>query len=277
MSYNGTWKTNGSSPAKICCDVTDQRSKQLVSFSLKNKRIIVFGGAGKIGFPIATGLASAGANVIIASRNATKASQTLSYNDKLKIDFIDVDASDERAMREIFSGQNYYSGCVFCSTIRPMTEYLDSDISAWRESMLINSTSLYLSNVLAAEHMKNHDGGSILNISSVYGMRAPDPNLYEGTKMGTEPDYPFVKGGTIALTKYMAVNYGSSGVRFNCIAPGGLEGNQPTRFKEQYNRKVPLGRMMKADDLEGPSIFLMSDASKYLTGVTIPVDGGFTL
>lgn len=249
----------------------------MVNFKLNNKRIIVFGGAGKIGFPIASGLASAGAKVVIASRNATKASQSLNYNNESKIDFIDVDASDERAMREIFSGLNYYSGCVFCSTIRPMTEFLNSNVSTWRESMLVNSTSLYLSNVFAAEHMKNHGGGSILNISSVYGMRAPDPNVYEGTKMGTEPDYPFVKGGTIALTKYMAVNYGPAGVRVNCIAPGGLEGNQPARFKKQYNRKVPLGRMMRAEDLEGPSIFLMSDASNYLTGVTIPVDGGFTL
>ena len=81
-----------------------------------------------------------------------------------------------------------------CSTIRPMTEYLDSDISTWQKSVLINSTSLYLSNVLAANHMKDNGGGSIINISSIYGIRAPDQNLYKGTEMGTEPDYPFIKG-----------------------------------------------------------------------------------
>ena len=249
----------------------------MAKFDLKHKRIIVFGGAGKIGLPIATGLAAAGAEVVIASRNACKTSKTLDLNDKLKIDFMDVDASDEKSMKGVFDGTVNFWGCVSCITIRPMIKYLDSDISTWQDSVLKNSTSLYLSNVLAANHMRDNGGGSIINISSIYGIRAPDPNVYIGTEMGTEPDYPFIKGGTIALTKYMATMYGRSGVRVNCIAPGGLVGDQPSRFKEQYNRKVPLGRMMKQEDLEGPSVFLMSDASSYVTGITIPVDGGFTL
>jgi len=249
----------------------------MTNFDLNNKRIIVFGGAGKIGLPIATGLATAGADVTIASRNASKTLQASDLNDKLKIHFMDVDASEENAMRDVFDGSTTFGGCVFCSTIRPMTKYLDSDISTWENSVLKNSTSLYLSNVLAANHMRDNGGGSIINISSIYGIRAPDRNLYEGTDMGTEPDYPFIKGGTIALTKYMAAMYGHSGVRVNCLAPGGLEGSQPSRFKAQYIKKVPLGRMMKQNDLKGPSVFLMSDASSYITGVTIPIDGGFTL
>lgn len=249
----------------------------MMHFGLKRKRIIVFGGAGKIGLPISMGLAEAGAEVIIASRHASKTLEALNLEDKHTLDFIDVDASDEKSMRDVFDGSKNYDGCIFCSTIRPMTKYLESDIATWQKSVLINSTSLYLSNVLAANHMKAYGGGSIINISSIYGLRAPDRHLYQGTDMGTEPDYPFIKGGTIALTKYMAASYGSSNVRVNCIAPGGLEGDQPQPFKEKYIKKVPLGRMMRPTDLKGPSVFLMSDASSYLTGVTIPVDGGFTI
>ena len=246
-------------------------------FDLTNKKIIVFGGTGKIGLPISTGLVLAGADVITASRNASKKLQTLDLQNNEKISAIDVDASDEKQMRNVFDGHQVFNGCIFCSTIRPMTQYLDSDISTWQTSVLTNSTSLYLSNLLAAKHMSKNGGGSIINVSSIYGLRAPDPALYEGTDMGTEPDYPFIKGGTIALTKYMATMYGHSNVRVNCIAPGGLEGNQPLSFKEKYVQKVPLGRMMQQSDLEGPAIFLMSEASNYLTGVTIPIDGGFTL
>ena len=129
----------------------------MTNFNLNKKRIVVFGGAGKkIGLPISTGLAVAGAKVTIASRNASRTLQNIDFDKKLKIDCIDVDASNEQEMRSIFDGSRTFDGCVFCSTIRPMTEYLDSDISTWQKSVLINSTSLYLSNVLAANHMKDN-------------------------------------------------------------------------------------------------------------------------
>lgn len=242
---------------------------------LNGKRIVVFGGAGKLGFPISRGVAEEGALVTVASRNAkTKSSMLDTYKN---IVFTNIDASDENSMKELFNTKDRIHGCIFCTTIRPMTQFLESDVETWRRSVVENSTSLYLSNYLAAEHMKKFDGGSIINISSIYGIRAPDNSIYVGTNMGTEPDYPFIKGGTIMLTKYMAANYGKFGVRVNCIAPGGLEGDQPSSFKTKYTAKVPLGRMMFGEDLVGPAVFLLSNMSQYVTGVTIPVDGGFTL
>lgn len=243
--------------------------------NLIGKNIIVFGGAGKLGLPISLGLSTQGAHVTVASRNAeAKASKV---TDKQDIEFIDIDANDESAMTKLFSSRTNIDGCIFCSTIRPMTKFLASDIDTWRKSVVENSTSLYLCNLLAAEHMKTTGVGSIINISSVYGLRVPDERIYTGTDMGTEPDYPFIKGGAIMLTKYMAAMYGKYGVRVNCIAPGGLEGDQPDVFKTNYASKVPLGRMMDGEDLVGPAIFLMSSMSRYVTGITMPVDGGFTL
>ena len=253
------------------------KGRDLMDNSLEGKEVIIFGGAGKIGLPISMGLSKVGANVTIASRNATKLEIAKPKEEKINLKVLDLDATDEDAMRALFASGVKYNGCIFCSTIRPMTEFLNSDIEKWRLSVLHNSTSLYLSNLLAAEHMKSNKGGSIINVSSIYGIRAPDPNIYIGTEMGTEPDYPFLKGGMIALTNYMAVMYGKSGVRFNCIAPGGLEGDQPNIFKQRYRSKVPLDRMMQCSDLIGPVQFLLSDMSAYVTGCTIPIDGGFTL
>ena len=244
---------------------------------LLDKNIIVFGGAGKLGLPISEGLAKAGARITIASRNATNKNIYQKINDCGNISCLDVNATNEKEMKSLFNSFDRIDGCIFCTTIRPMTKFLSSDIETWRQSVLDNSTSLYLSNLLAAEHFKISGGGAIINISSIYGLQAPDPKIYEGTDMGTEPDYPFIKGGTIMLTKYMATMYGKFGVRVNCLAPGGLEGDQPGNFKKKYIAKVPMGRMMQGKDLVGPAIFLMSDMSRYITGVTLPVDGGLTI
>lgn len=275
MKLGGIWKKE-----KLCSvkNFVVNKGNSKLRFSLSNKHIVVFGGVGKLGQAISTGLIAEGARVTVASRTAKLKESDIKVPNGSRIDFVNVDASQETEMRALFSEYKNINGCVFCTTIRPMTKFLDSSIDTWRQSVVENSTSLYLSNLLAAEQFKEKlDGGTILNISSVYGIRAPDPSIYHGTDMGTEPDYPFIKGGTIALTKYMAAMYGKYGVRVNCIAPGGLEGTQPKSFKDKYTRKVALGRMMQGEDLVGPAVFLMSDASSYVTGVTLPVDGGFTL
>ena len=118
--------------------------------------------------------------------------------------------------------------------------------------------------------------GSIINISSIYGVVANDPSLYAGTDMKQPPDYTFVKGGMINFTRYLAAYYGRKGIRANCICPGGFLDNQPAPFLRRYEQRVPLGRMLNNDDLKGAVVFLASDASRYVTGATLMVDGGWT-
>jgi NAD(P)-dependent dehydrogenase (short-subunit alcohol dehydrogenase family) len=118
--------------------------------------------------------------------------------------------------------------------------------------------------------------GSIINISSIYGVLSNDPQLYAGTDMKQPPTYNFVKAGMINFTRYLACYYGKQGVRANCISPGGYFNNQPGPFVENYTTRVPVGRMLDNEDVKGAAVFLASDASSYITGLNLIVDGGWT-
>ena len=118
--------------------------------------------------------------------------------------------------------------------------------------------------------------GSIINISSIYGVVANDPTLYEGTTMKQAPTYNFVKAGMINFTRHIANYYGKQGVRANCISPGGYLENQPQPFLDNYCKRVPIGRMLDNEDIKGAVVFLASDASAYVTGINLMLDGGWT-
>jgi NAD(P)-dependent dehydrogenase (short-subunit alcohol dehydrogenase family) len=124
--------------------------------------------------------------------------------------------------------------------------------------------------------MVEQGGGSIINISSIYGVVANDPTLYEGTDMRQAPDYTFVKAGMINFTRYLANYFGKQGVRANCICPGGYDCGDPEPFVNNYTKRVPIGRLLDNEDLKGAVVFLASDASSYVTGHTLMVDGGWT-
>ncbi|HAP39405.1 MAG TPA: alcohol dehydrogenase, partial [Nitrospira sp.] len=122
-------------------------------------------------------------------------------------------------------------------------------------------------------------GGSIVNIASIQGMVGANPWLYEGTAMGTVPDYFFHKGGMLNLTRHYASLYGPKKVRVNVVSPGGIynpEKPQAAPFLERYGRMTMLGRMAEAREIGGAVVFLLSDAASYVTGVNLPVDGGYT-
>ena len=163
------------------------------------------------------------------------------------------------------------------SCYRPTKSYLEDSVDVWRDSIELNSLAIYVPSKLFANHMARNKGGAIINFSSIYAHVAPDPWLYEGTDMGTEPDYPFLKGGCISFSRYMAGAYASAGVRFNTISLGGLYHNQPKTFVERYSAKTLVGRMVEEHDIAGPTLFLCSDCSRYITGQDLLVDGGFTV
>src|SRR5262249_33861422 len=124
--------------------------------------------------------------------------------------------------------------------------------------------------------MVRQGGGSIINISTIYGAVSNAPTLYEGTTMKQPPNYTFVKAGMVNFTRYLACYYGKQGVRANCISPGGYFDNQPEPFVANYCKRVPVGRMLGNEDIKGAVVFLASDASEYVTGHNLMVDGGWT-
>jgi NAD(P)-dependent dehydrogenase (short-subunit alcohol dehydrogenase family) len=127
--------------------------------------------------------------------------------------------------------------------------------------------------------MARNGRGSIVNIGSLYGSVAPDPRFYEHIEVDPPflkpPAYGMSKGAVAALTRYLAVMWGPTGVRVNTLSPGGVLGDQDPAFREKFTDRVPMRRMATAADLTGPLIFLASDMSRYVTGRELLVDGGY--
>lgn len=146
---------------------------------------------------------------------------------------------------------------------------------AWQASMDVNLIAPFVLTQSAAPHLAAHGSGSVVNISSLYGMVGPDFRIYEGTTMANEAAYNAAKGGVIQLTRYFATAYAPK-IRVNCLSPGGILRGQPPSFLTRYEQRTPLGRMATEEDFVGPIAFLISDASQYCTGINLAVDGGWT-
>ena len=253
-------------------------------FSLSGKVALITGGAGKYGRQLASALAEAGAVTYIASRNLEALQKTASElcARDLKVVALTYDQGDESsilALRDdILKGHERLDVLVNNAVARTMKKGYHDDRSTFAESMSVNATGVFLVTRALGDVMAKQRQGSIINVGSIQGMIGPDPTIYEGTAMhGWYPDYFFHKGGMINFTRFVASYYGEHGIRCNCVSPGGLfTETTPDRFVRQYSARTFLNRMANDTDLMGIVVFLASDASVYITGANIPVDGGYT-
>jgi NAD(P)-dependent dehydrogenase (short-subunit alcohol dehydrogenase family) len=124
--------------------------------------------------------------------------------------------------------------------------------------------------------MKERKGGSIVNMASIYGVVGNDFSIYEGTKMEPPVAYSAIKGGLINATRFLASRYGKDEIRINCVSPGGIFDHQPESFVKAYEKKVPMKRMGNPEDIAPAVSFLLSEEAKYITGLNLIVDGGWT-
>lgn len=147
---------------------------------------------------------------------------------------------------------------------------------SWRQNVDWQLNSYFLMSREVLVHMKNKKTGTIVNIGSIYGVVGNDFTLYESSNIRTAPAYSAIKGGLINLTRYMAALYGQHGIRINCVSPGGIFDNQDLSFVSAYEKRVPLKRMGRPDDIAPAVSFLLSSESKYITGQNLLVDGGWT-
>jgi NAD(P)-dependent dehydrogenase (short-subunit alcohol dehydrogenase family) len=252
-------------------------------FDIKGKTAVVIGGSGKIGFAMSVALAEAGANVYIGSSSLNdELICKVNNNDKgLKFNFVYVDQASELSVKEslnqIISQDGVPYILINCGVARPMRKFWDDSFENWDLSMQTNARGLFNTCKYYGMAMCEEKRGSIINVSSIYGTKAPDPKLYIGSNFETEPDYPYTKGGMNQFSKYLAVRFAKDNVRVNVISPGGFFNNQPEPFLSKYCDRVPMGRMAYEDDIKGVTLFFASDASRYITGQNLHVDGGFVL
>jgi len=155
-------------------------------------------------------------------------------------------------------------------------------LETWREVMSVNIDGMFLmAQAVGRQMVAQGRGGSIVQTASIYGVVAPDQRIYEGSQyMGRPINTPAVysasKAAVVGLTKYLASYWGENGIRVNTLTPGGVESGQNQVFSQRYAARVPLGRMANAGDMESALLFLASDASSYVTGQNLIVDGGLT-
>lgn len=252
------------------------------SFGLKGKTAVVTGGAGLYGRQIAEALAEAGATTFMAARDQAKLeAQAAAFRERgLSVTALPLDQSLEASVDALLATVIDRAGGVDVlvnnAVLRPMAT-MDAPAADFARSMDVNATGIFLMSRTFGRHMAERGrGGSVINVSSIQGMIGPDLSLYEGVNAGPPPDYFFHKGGMLQLTRYFASHFGRAGVRVNAISPGGFYDGQDDRFVKRYNDRTFLGRMADESDLKGVIVFLASDASRYITGVNLPVDGGYT-
>lgn len=262
-------------------------------FSLTGKTAIVTGGTGLIGKKHCEALYAAGANVVVADieqANPQVFAETL--GNKAMAVTIDVSQRDslEKAKEAILARFGSIDILVNNAAINDMFENpaLAAELSAFekypldsfRKSLEINVLGVFLASQIFGSEMAKQGSGSIINIASTYGMVGPDQSIYRNQAneqlFFKSPAYPTTKGAIINFTRYLAAYWGKQGVRVNTLSPGGVANAQDDFFIQNYTAKTLLGRMAQPTDYQGALIYLASEASAYMTGANLVVDGGWT-
>ncbi len=262
-------------------------------FNLQDKVAIITGGAGLLGSEYAKGLLACGAKVALVDVDHEKINSLVKElkekfsNDKVLGLVIDVSKKDqvEKMVKDVilFFGKvdilinnAGISGKFDNANVAPLFE--DYPIEEWERAFAVNVSGMFLCAQAVGREMVKSGGGAIVNVSSIYGIVAPDQRMYnkEGELKFVKPvSYSVTKSAILNFTRYLAAYWGSKNIRVNTLTPGGVFDNQEAEFVKKYNNKTPLGRMANPDDMVGPMLFLVSDASKYMTGANLVIDGGW--
>ena len=268
-------------------DLSD--SPKQPNFDLTGRVAVVTGAVGILGSVYCRALAGAGATVVIADLDQTACD---TFADELPGEHVGlaVDLSCEESViawantiKERFGAADIIVNNAATKTPNLFNPLPDFPLEDWKMSLDVNLTAVFLVTRELGPAMVEKGKGSIINIASIYGVVGPDQRIYEGSyyeAVGGPINSPFVysaaKGAIISMTRYLATYWGDKGVRTNTITPGGVTSGQNGVFNDNYSSRVPMGRMAEADELAGALLYLASDASSYVNGHNLIVDGGWT-
>ena len=267
--------------------------KTIDSFNLSGKIAIVTGGAGLLGNQFVKTLSEAKAKVVLVDLDFSFVDKELKENNSIlfsktditvpkqvenmiensllkfgKIDIlINSAAIDPKFDKEKIGGNN--------------SSFEKYSFSEWQKALNVNLTGSFLCCQKVGKIMVKQKFGNIINIASTYGIVGPNQTIYklkneESQKSFKPVSYSVTKGGLVQLTRYLAAYWGNKNIRVNTLSPGGVKNSQSEEFIKNYSSKTPIGRMANLDELNGALLFLASDASSYMTGANLVVDGGWT-
>lgn len=263
-------------------------------FNLTDRCVLLTGGAGILGKHFARILLEAGAKVAIvdiAADAVTAVTAELSEHFGEMVFGVTGDVADPASVTSTVECILQRFGAIdvlvnnagtktrdLAAFFAPFEEY---DLETWREIMGVNIDGMFLMAQAVGRHMVERRRGSIIQIASIYGVMAPDQRIYEGShylnrQINTPAVYSASKAAVVGLSKYLATYWAHAGIRVNTISPGGMVSGQNEVFQTNYGRRVPLGRMGQPEELLGALLYLASDASSYVTGQNLLVDGGLS-
>lgn len=265
-------------------------------FSLAGRTALVTGGAGLLGRQFTQALGEAGAKVVVADLNLAQAeahAETLTQAGlaalPVQVDVTDpvsVEALVARAVEHFGSLDVIVNGAALDPKFDPDNQgsqlgnaFETYPLEAWRAAMEVNLTGMFLVCQAAARQMVAQEYGKIINICSTYGLVGPDQRIYErpdGPRQYKPVYYTVSKAGVLGLTKYLATYYAGTNIRVNALTPGGVYNQHDETFLKAYSSRTVIGRMAEQDEMSGAVVFLASEASAYMTGANLVVDGGWT-
>lgn len=271
-------------------------------FKLDGRVALVTGGAGLLGAGFCRSLAQAGAAVMAADINAAAAEDLAKaiVESGYRVSAVEVDvtnpASVQRMVQAALETYGRLDILVNSAALDPKFDphhqtaalhapgtgaFEDFPFEAWNQALAVNLTGAYLCCQAAVAPMLAQGSGVIINLSSIYGLAGPDQRLYQRAEAGAPPQYKPVyysvtKAGILGLTRYLATYYAGKNIRVNALTPGGVYNGHDESFVQAYSARAVLGRMAEKDEMNGALLFLASDASAYMTGANLVVDGGWT-
>jgi NAD(P)-dependent dehydrogenase (short-subunit alcohol dehydrogenase family) len=268
-------------------------------FSVENKVVIVTGGLGQIGSEMVKSLHERGARVAVFGRSASTESAgaalgKIASSDRIALHAVDITKKDtiESALDVIGRDWGVPDALINnagldtqpCAPPEVSGPFEDFPVEVFREVVDVNLVGTFLMTQAVGSRMRRADRpGAIVNVGSIYGMGSPVQDIYAyreeqtGVPFVKPVAYSAAKSGIYNLTRYCATYWGRAGIRVNTLSPSGVERDtQDATFKANYTARMPIGRMARADEFNGAAIFLISDASTYMTGANLVVDGGWT-
>ena len=253
---------------------------------MDDRVVVVNGGAGRIGSQMCLALADAGAKVVILDldqQRAAEVAETITQSGGQAIG-IGADSTDQASLDAALAqtveqlGAPY--GLVNATQYRGSGFYgsdpADHPIDAWEQVFKVNVTGVLMACQTFGKSMIENGGGSIVNLSSTYGVVSADPRIYGESGVNSPISYAGSKSAILNMTRYLAIHWREKNTRVNTLIPGGVFDNHGDEFVKNYSAPTPLGHMARAEEYQGATLFMLSDASSYMTGATVTVDGGWT-